>query len=119
MTLIVGVATIWSFIHSKKVEDRLLQLEEFKYKPDIRVERDFTETTDCDNVFKEMCLAHVVNEGHKVVQLGDTLGLFHRKNISGMNYNDTRSYDFLKFYKSSDGKLPYLPDGAIEFDKVK
>lgn len=55
----------------------------------------------------------------------DTLGLFHHKNISGMNYDDTRSYDFLKFYKSSDGKfyfegkLPYLPDGAIEFDKVK
>lgn len=61
----------------------------------------------------------------KAIQLGDTLGLFHHKNISGMNYNDTRSYDFLKFYKSSDGKfyfegkLPYLPEGAIEFEKVK
>ncbi|WP_108869608.1 hypothetical protein [Aquimarina aquimarini] len=61
----------------------------------------------------------------KAVVNGDTLGLFHHKNISGMNYDDSRSYDFLKFYKSSDGKfyfegkLPYLPEGAIEFEKVK
>ncbi|WP_108869610.1 hypothetical protein [Aquimarina aquimarini] len=61
----------------------------------------------------------------KAVQVGDTLGLFHHKNISGANYDDTRSYDFLKFYKSSEGKfyfegkLPYLPTGAVEFDKVK
>ncbi|QXP53218.1 MULTISPECIES: hypothetical protein [unclassified Cellulophaga] len=61
----------------------------------------------------------------KVVQVGDTLGLFHHKNISGRNYNENRAYDFLKLYKASNGKfyfegeLPYLPKGAIEFDKVK
>ncbi|WP_010520207.1 hypothetical protein [Aquimarina agarivorans] len=61
----------------------------------------------------------------KAIQVGDTLGLYHHKNISGSNYDDTRSYDFLKFYKSLDGKyyfegkLPYLPEGAIEFEKVK
>lgn len=61
----------------------------------------------------------------KLVKVGDTLGLYHHKNISGANYDDTRSYDFLKFYKSSngkfyfEGKLPYLPEGAIEFEKVK
>ncbi|UII28981.1 hypothetical protein LVD15_11290 [Fulvivirga maritima] len=61
----------------------------------------------------------------KAIQVGDTLGLFHHKNISGANYDNTRSYDFLKFYKSSDGKfyfegkLPYLPEGAIEFEKIK
>jgi hypothetical protein len=61
----------------------------------------------------------------KTVILKDTLGLYHHKNISGANYDDTRKYNFLKFYKSSDGKfyfegkLPYLPEGAIEFEKVK
>ncbi len=61
----------------------------------------------------------------KAVQVADTLGLYHHKNLSGANYDNTRSYDFLKFYKSSDGKyyfegkLPYLPEGAIEFEKVK
>ncbi|QCD62449.1 hypothetical protein [Tenacibaculum maritimum] len=61
----------------------------------------------------------------RAIQVGDTLGLFYYKNISGANYDDTRKYDFLKFYKGSDGKfyfegnLPYLPKGSIQFDKVK
>ncbi len=61
----------------------------------------------------------------KAVKVGDTLGLFHHKNISGFNYDEDRAYNFLKFYKSLDGKfyfegkLPYLPNGAVEFEKVK
>ncbi|CAA0221580.1 hypothetical protein V2595_14970 [Tenacibaculum maritimum] len=68
---------------------------------------------------------HGYTDQLKAVKVRDTLGLYHHKNISGANYDDTRKYDFLKFYKGSDGKfyfegnLPYLPKGSIQFDKVK
>lgn len=95
------------------------------YFDNIKAELDYLITINDKLVLSVQGGYHGYSDQLKAVQVGDTLGLYHHKNLSGDNYDDTRSYDFLKFYKSSDGKyyfegkLPYLPEGTIEFEKVK
>lgn len=95
------------------------------YFDNIKAELDYLITINDKLVLSVQGGYHGYSDQLKAVQIDDTLGLYYHKNISGENYDDTREYDFLKFYKSSDGKfyfegkLPYLPEGAIEFEKVK
>ena len=64
--VIVGIATIWSFVNSKQIQDRLIGLDELKLMPEIQMEMIVDSVINCNNEIEEMTLITITNNGHKI-----------------------------------------------------
>ncbi len=65
-TVVVGIATIWSFINSKQIQDKLTHLEKLKLMPEIRVKMTVDSVNNCDDEKEKMLLFTINNSGYKV-----------------------------------------------------